>query len=47
MVAVTAVDLNLWEVGEEQQQPPAQWAFTFVAGRSALVDVGVRQYMRS
>ena len=37
-MAVTAVDLNLWEVGEDQQ-PPAQWGFTFVAGRSTFVGV--------
>ncbi|KAK7481714.1 hypothetical protein BaRGS_00027087 [Batillaria attramentaria] len=31
VVAVTRVDFNLWEVGETEKQPPAKWAFTFMA----------------
>ena len=40
---VTAVDLNLWDLGEDPQQPPAQWAFTFVAGGFAGMSVWAKR----
>ncbi|KAL8583173.1 hypothetical protein ACOMHN_046557 [Nucella lapillus] len=41
VVPVSAVSLNLWEVGEQEGHPPAQWAFTFVAD-AVLYEVEVR-----
>lgn len=32
-VAVSDVIFNLWNVGEEEQQPPAKWSLSFVAGK--------------
>ncbi|KAK7114411.1 rifampicin phosphotransferase-like [Littorina saxatilis] len=31
VAAVTEVNFNLWEVGEDPPQPPAKWSFSFVA----------------
>ncbi|XP_025114920.1 uncharacterized protein LOC112576575 isoform X2 [Pomacea canaliculata] len=39
-VAVSDVIFNLWNVGEEEQQPPAKWSLSFVAdGETYLLQV--------
>lgn len=31
IATVTSLNLNLWEVGETEQQPPSQWTLNFIA----------------
>ncbi|KAK3757984.1 hypothetical protein RRG08_058296 [Elysia crispata] len=32
IVSLTDVYMNLWEIGEELEEPPATWSFSFIAG---------------